>query len=134
MGDRFPPVLQRERAVCCSRCAAVSDAQLQTLTAGTIWVGPLGYTAQSKIVPVPLLTALSPRERELLVALLLAHPGVATYDELADPVWPSIGVSEITAIQSMVGLLNRRIVPYGVRAVPNTRRGYHLVELRGWEG
>jgi DNA-binding response OmpR family regulator len=116
---------------CCARCASLTDAQIQALTHGTIWVGPVGYTALGKIVPVPLSARLSARERDLLGALLLAHPGVASYEDLADSRWLAVGIEEARAeVRAHMGRLNDQILPYGVRAVPRTGHGYYLVEMR----
>ena len=120
-----------QQVACCLRCAALTDAQIQALTHDTIWVGPIGYTALGKIVPVPLSAGLSPRERDLLGALLLAHPGVASYEELADSRWLAVGVEEGRAeVRAHMGRLNDQILPYGVRAVPRNGQGYYLVEMR----
>ena len=117
-------------AVCCPRCAALTDAQIQALTAGTIWVGQVGYSVQGRIVPVALANVLSPRERELLTALLLAHPAVATYDALVSEHWrtaaPDIQRAEV---RERVGRLNDQLAPYHVKAVNRSGQGYHLVEL-----
>ncbi len=131
VGERSPVALRGVRAVC-SRCQALTDAQVQAFTAGTIAVGPIGYTAQGKLVPVELAARLSARERELLVALLLAQPGVASYQDLADPRWAAKGEEEARAeVRAQMGRLNDQIIPYDVRAVNRTRQGYYLVKLEG---
>lgn len=112
---------------CCERCWQLTDQQINALLATGIRVGQVCYTALGQVTPGSLDRALTRREREILVALLIQHPQVAMFSALGDPQRP--GQVNLLGIAALVSNLNARLEPYHVRVVRKQQRGYYLVAL-----